>query len=80
MHPGVPLVVTDVGRNLDLAETHTVCGKVLPFGDSDGFSDAMLELMENEALLKEYSDSAIRKVQEEFDLEKLALDVFNAYY
>ena len=53
---------------------------MIPFGNSDGFSDAMLELMENEALLKEYSDSAIRKVQEEFDLEKLALDVFNAYY
>lgn len=79
MNAGVPLVVTDVGGNRDLAETHTVCGKVLPFGDSDGFSDAMLELMENEALLREYSDSALRKVQEEFDLEKLALDVFNAY-
>ena len=80
MNAGVPLVVTDVGGNRDLAETHTVCGKVIPFGNSDGFSDAILELMENEALLKEYSDSALRKVREEFDLEKLALDVFNAYY
>ena len=79
MNAGIPLVVTDVGGNRDLAETNTVCGRVLQFGDSDGFSDAILELMENEALLKEFSDNALKKVSDEFDLEKLALDVFNAY-
>lgn len=79
MNAGVPLVVTDVGGNRDLAETHTVCGRVLRYGDSDGFSDAILELMENKELLEEFSDSAVKKVQDEFDLKKLALDVFNAY-
>ena len=79
MNAGVPLVVTDVGGNRDLAETHTVCGKVLSFGDSDGFSDAMLELMENDALRAEYSANALKKVSEEFDLRKLALDVFETY-
>ena len=79
MNAGVPLVVTDVGGNRDLAETHTVCGRVLKFGDSDGFSDAMLELMENDALRAEYSANALKKVSEEFDLRKLALDVFETY-
>lgn len=79
MNAGVPLVVTDVGGNRDLAETHTVCGKVLRFGDSDGFSDAMLELMENDELRTEYSDNALKKVGEEFDLRKLAMDVFENY-
>lgn len=79
MNAGVPLVVTDVGGNRDLAETHTVCGRVLNFGDSDGFSDAMLELMENDALRAEYSANALKKVSEEFDLRKLALDVFETY-
>lgn len=79
MNAGVPLVVTDVGGNRDLAETNTVCGRVINFGDSDGFSDAILELMEDSRLLKELSDSAIAKVGREFDLRKLALDVFEAY-
>ena len=79
MNAGVPLVVTDVGGNRDLAETQTVCGKVLRFGDSDGFSDAMLELMENDELRTEYSDNALKKVGEEFDLRKLAMDVFENY-
>ena len=79
MNAGVPLVVTDVGGNRDLAETHTVCGRVLRFGDSDGFSDAMLELMENDELRTEYSDNALKKVGEEFDLRKLAMDVFENY-
>ena len=79
MNAGVPLIVTDVGGNRDLAETHTVCGRVLKFGDSDGFSDAMLELMENDTLRAEYSANALKKVSEEFDLRKLALDVFETY-
>lgn len=79
MNAGVPLVVTDVGGNRDLAETHTVCGRVLKFGDSDGFSDAILELIENDALRAEYSANALKKVSEEFDLRKLALDVFETY-
>ena len=79
MNAGVPLVVTDVGGNRDLAQTHTVCGKVLDYGDSDGFAGAILELMENRELLMQYSDNAIKKVSEEFDLNKLAIDVFETY-
>lgn len=79
MNAGVPLVVTDVGGNRDLAETHTVCGTVVNFGDTEAFSDAILELMDDPGLLKQYSDNALRKVGEEFDLNKLAIDVFNTY-
>ena len=79
MNAGVPLVVTDVGGNPDLAVKNTVCGEAVKFGDSDAFSDAMLELMENDALRSEYSANALKKVSEEFDLRKLASDVFEAY-
>lgn len=79
MNAGVPLVVTDIGGNRDLAETHTVCGRVLEYGDSDGFADAVLELMENKELAKQFSDNAVKKVSEEFDLNKLAIDVFKTY-
>ena len=79
MNAGVPLVVTDVGGNRDLAETNTVCGCVLDYGDSDGFADAIFTLMENKELLKQYSDNAIKKVAQEFDLNSLAIDVFKTY-
>ena len=39
----------------------------------------MLELMENDELRTEYSDNALKKVGEEFDLRKLAMDVFENY-
>lgn len=79
LNAGVPCVVTDVGGNRDLAETNRVCGTVVPYGDSDAFSDAILELMENPYKLKTLSDAAIIKVREEFDLKKLADDVFDTY-
>lgn len=79
MNAGLPLVVTDVGGNRDLAETNTVCGRVLSYGDKDGFADAILEIMQSSELQKELSDNAIKKVGEEFNLNKLAQNVFDTY-
>lgn len=79
MNAGLPLVVTDVGGNRDLAETNTVCGRVLDYGDTEGFARAILELMEDDALRASLSAAAARKIDEEFYLNKLAWDVFRAY-
>ena len=79
MNAGLPLVVTDVGGNRDLAETDIKCGFVLPYGDVSGFSGAMQELMENEPLRAEYAANATMKIEKSFDLYKLANDVFEAY-
>ena len=79
MNAALPLVVTDVGGNRDLAETGGVCGRVVDYGDTEGFARAILELMESDALRAEYSAAAARKIDGEFDLNKLAWDVFRAY-
>ena len=79
MNAGLPLVVTDVGGNRDLAETNTVCGRVVPYGDTEGFARAILEIMEDGALSERLGAAAGRKIDEEFDLNKLAWDVFRAY-
>lgn len=79
MNAGLPCVVTDVGGNRDLAETNTVCGTVVPYGNTAGFADAVLTLMEDDALRRRYSENAVKKVAEEFDLNKLAQDVLRAY-
>lgn len=79
MNAGLPLVVTDVGGNRDLAETGIVCGRVVPYGDTEGFAGALRELMENESLRAAYSAAALEKVAARFDLNKLARDVFQTY-
>ena len=79
MNAGLPLVVTDVGGNRDLAETDIKCGFVLPYGDASGFADAMGQLIENAALRAEYAENATAKIKKSFDLYKLANDVFEAY-
>ena len=79
MNTGLPLVVTDIGGNRDLAETGGVCGKVVPYGDEEGFAGAILELMENDGLRHDLSAAAHRKISERFDLNKLALDVYETY-
>lgn len=79
MNAGLPCVVTDVGGNRDLAETGIRCGTVVDYGDTEGFAHAILELLENDELRQTFSNNAVQKVAEDFDLTKLAWDVFRAY-
>lgn len=79
MEKALPLVVTDVGGNRDLAETDFRCGYVLPYGDVSGFTDKLQLLMEDARLREELSSAAREKVEKRFDLNRLVLDVYNAY-
>ena len=79
MNAGLPVVATDVGGNSTLVEKNIVCGKILKYGDTEAFSNAILEYMNNPELLKAHSLEAKRKVKEQFDLVKLAHDVYDAY-
>jgi glycosyltransferase involved in cell wall biosynthesis len=79
MDCSLPLVVTDVGGNRDLAETGLQCGFVIPYGDVEGFSEKMAELIENEPRRRQLADCAKEKAFKFFDLNKLALDVYETY-
>ena len=79
MNAGLPLVVTDVGGNRDLAETRIVCGRVVDYGDVEGFADAILELMQDPETRAALSDAAREKIRARFDLKQLALDVAETY-
>ena len=79
MRAGLPLVVTDVGGNRDLAETDMQCGFVVDYGDTDAFSDKMKLLMDEPAQRDALAKAANDKVAKYFDLEKLAGDVCAAY-
>jgi len=79
MNAGLPCVVTDVGGNRDLAETGIRCGTVVEYGDTEAFAGAVLEFMENGKLREDFSEKAVQKISEDFDLNKLAWDVYRAY-
>ncbi|MEG0777304.1 MAG: glycosyltransferase [Oscillospiraceae bacterium] len=79
MNAGLPLVVTDVGGNRDLAETRLQCGYVLPYGNVSGFSNSILRLMDEPELHEKFAAAATEKIEKYFDLTKLANDVFQAY-
>ncbi len=79
MNAGLPLVVTDVGGNRDLAETDIKCGFVSAYGDTDAFSSNIKLLMDDTELKNKYSAAATEKIEKCFDLNKLADDVFSAY-
>ena len=79
MNAGLPLIVTDVGGNRDLAETDMQCGFVVNYGDSSAFSDKMQLLMDEPSQRAALAKAANDKVAKYFDLEKLAGDVCAAY-
>ena len=79
MNAGLPLVVTDVGGNRDLAETDIKCGFVVNYGDTAEFSEKMKFLMQDAVQCAALAEAANEKVAQYFDLEKLAGDVFAAY-
>lgn len=79
MRSALPLVVTELDTNRELAEGEPACGIAVPYGDAEGFAKAILRLMEDEGLYCGYSANARRKILEVYDLNKLAEDVFRAY-
>ena len=79
MNAGLPLVVTDVGGNRDMAEGGGICGKTVPYGDEAGFARAVRELMEDEEKRKSWSAAARKKIEERFDLNRLSTQVYECY-
>ncbi|NLT64267.1 MAG: glycosyltransferase [Clostridiales bacterium] len=79
MNAGLPLVVTDVGGNRDLAETFIQCGFVSEYGNTRDFAEKISLLINDNALRDKFSSAAIEKIEKHFDLYKLAEAVYNAY-
>ena len=75
----LPVVATDVGGNSDLVHLGGKCGEILPFGDTEGYAGAIVRLLEDDALRREYSRAAYSKATHEFDLHRLLDAVYQTY-
>lgn len=66
MAQGLPLVLTNVGGNFDLALEDGVCGFTAPYGDADAYAQAMKRLLESPELRKTFGKAALKKAQTVF--------------
>lgn len=79
MGAGLPLVLTDVGGNPELVNTGTVSGLLVPYGDEDGYADAIRQLLEDDALRSRFAAASRAKAEREFDLYHLLDKLFEIY-
>ena len=76
----LPVVATDVGGNSDLVHLGGTCGAIIPYGDTQGYAQAIIRLLENDDLRAEYSRTAYHKATHEFDLHQLLDAVYQTYH
>lgn len=76
---GLPCVATDVGGNYLLVNINGVSGKLVNYGDTEAFSDAIKAYMDNEALWDKDSKAAKNKIEQVFSLEMLAKNTLKVY-
>ena len=76
---GLPLVLTDVGGNPELVNTGEVSGLLAPYGDEDGYADAIRILLEDDDLRCRFAAAARAKAQGAFDLYHLLDKLFEIY-
>lgn len=71
MAAGLPLVVTDVGENANLAGGASPCGRVVPTGTPDALASALGELAANRDLRTRFGQCARQRQRDEFSQEQM---------
>ena len=76
---GLPVVATDMGGNNDIINENTGCGRLVEYEDAEGTAKVIKIIMEDDLLMKELKQNALRAVQEKFNLVKMANQTYNFY-
>ena len=75
----LPVVATDVGGNRTLVELDGQAGFIVPYGDVEGYSDAIRTLLEDAGLRQRLGESARQKTMGVFSLNYLLDRTFETY-
>jgi glycosyltransferase involved in cell wall biosynthesis len=70
MASGLPAIATDVGGNREVV-VHGVTGLLTPAGSAEALADAMVLLMSDPGTLERMGVASRRRVEEEFNLERV---------
>ncbi len=74
-----PIVTTNVGGVENVVQKDKT-GLVVPSGNNQAFSEALLKLVENDALRKQMSEKGWEFVKEKFHYERLVSDMRELYF
>lgn len=77
MAASLPVVATDAGGNPDLIDED--CGFLIPGGDAEAFSHALLTLLENEPLRRRMGAAARQKVETKYHQNHLIHEILETY-
>jgi glycosyltransferase involved in cell wall biosynthesis len=76
---GLPVVATDMGGNNDIINDRTACGVLVKYEDAEGSARAIKRIMDDGALRGQLGKNALKAVQENFNLVKMAEQTYNLY-
>ena len=75
----LPVVATDVGGNRTLVELDGQAGYIVPYGDVEGYSDAVKTLLEGAGLRQRLGGAALQKTLGVFSLDHILDRTFDTY-
>jgi len=76
---GLPVVSTDTGGTLDIINTKTQCGLLVPYLQPEKMADALQQCVENKSLRDSMSVKAKSTVKESFSLHTMVEKTYNVY-
>ncbi len=76
---GLPVVATDMGGNNDIINERNDCGLLVNYDDAEGSAQAIKRIMDEESLLSKLRKNALKAVQDNFNLVKMANQTYNLY-
>lgn len=76
---GLPVVATDMGGNNDIINERNGCGLLVEYDDAEGSARAIKQIMDDDNLLAKLRQNALKAVQEDFNLVKMANQTYNLY-
>ena len=80
MNAGLPIVATDVGGSADMVLGNgDPCGAITQFGDVEGYSDALRDLLEDGQKRATLAEAARDKINKVFNLNTLIEEVYQTY-
>ncbi len=75
---GLPLIATDVGGTREMFDDG-ISGRLVPRADVQAMCAAILELVEDEQLRKQFSEAAYTRIRKEFDKEATSFKIGRLY-
>jgi glycosyltransferase involved in cell wall biosynthesis len=76
---GLPVAATDMGGNNDIINEKTGCGVLVKYEDAEGTAREIKRIMDDPGLQEKLKQNALKAVEENFNLVKMAEETYNLY-